>query len=300
MSHILSYDKIYFSDYKEIFSYYVIDEFLKNCPFHIETKSSCSGSYPKLSDSEVIFVFFMAFSNYGGNYSKSMSSLFNAGFIKNKLSKGQFSARIYQLQQFIYQINNLFSEIAKENNKKYSLDTFPVPVCHNIRIKRSKLVKGEDYRGYTSSKRQYFYGFKIHLITSADGIVTEFEFSPGSVEDLAGYNLLNFDLPEGSEINMDKAYNFYQKEDLLMEAALIKANVIRKSNSKKEDNTPYQNYIKQVERRHIETNISDIERLFAKKIHVTNEAGFYLKILGFILAYNMERFFKVSNNYINK
>jgi hypothetical protein len=300
MSHILSYDKIYFSDYKEIFSYYVIDEFLKKCPFHIETKSSCSGSYPKLSDSEVIFVFFMAFSNYGGNYSKSMSSLFNAGFIKNKLSKGQFSARIYELQQFIYQINNLFSEITKENNKKYSLDTFPVPVCHNIRIKRSKLVKGEDYRGYNSSKRQYFYGFKIHIITSADGIVTEFEFSPGSVEDLAGYNLLNFDLPEGSEINMDKAYNFYQKEDLLMEAALIKANVIRKSNSKKEDNTPYQNYIKQVERRHIETNISDIERLFAKKIHVTNEAGFYLKILGFILAYNMERFFKVSNNYINK
>jgi hypothetical protein len=299
MSHILKSNNIEFAEYKEIFSYYVIDEYLKNCGHHVETKCSASGTYPKLSDAEVIFVFFMSFSNYGGNYSKSMSSLFNAGFIKNKLSKGQFSTRIKVLKQYIFQIYYLFSAIAKENNKKFSLDTFPLSVCHNIRIRRCKLLKGKQYRGYNSSKKQYFYGFKVHLITAADGIVTEFEFSPGAVEDLAGYNLLNFDLPEGSELNMDKAYNFYSKEDLLREIALIKPNVIRKSNSKKEDNTPYQNYIKQVERRHIETNISQIELLFPKKIHVTNEAGFYLKILGFILAYNMELFFKLSVNIIN-
>jgi Transposase DDE domain len=299
MSHILSSNKIEFADYKEIFSYYVIDEYLKNCGCHVETKCSASGDYPKLSDAEVIFVFFMSFSNYGGNYAKAMSSLFNAGFIKNKLSRGQFSTRIYKLYSYIFQIYYLFSEIAKQNNKKFSLDTFPLSVCHNIRIKRCKILKDERYRGYNSSKKQYFYGFKVHLITAADGIVTEFEFSPGSVEDLAGYNLLNFDLPKGSELNMDKAYNFYQKEDLLREIALIKPNVIRKSNSRKEDNTPYENYIKQVERRHIETNISQIERLFPEKIHVTNETGFYLKILGFILAYNMELFFKLSANSIN-
>lgn len=299
MSHILSSNKIEFADYKEIFSYYIIDEYLKNCGHHIETKCSASGDYPKLSDAEVAFVFFMSFSNYGGNYTKSMSSLFNAGFIKNKLTKGQFSTRIYKLYQYIYQIYNLFSEIAKKSNEKFSLDTFPLSVCHNIRIKRCKILKGEQYRGYNSSKKQYFYGVKVHLITAADGTVTEFEFSPGSLSDLSGYNLLNFDLPKGSELNMDKAYNFQEKENLLEETALIKPNVIRKSNSKNDDNTPYQNYIKQVERRHIETNISLIERNFPKKIHVTNETGFYLKILGFILVYNMETFFKLSSNILN-
>jgi hypothetical protein len=299
MSHNLISNKIEFSDYKEIFSYYLIDEYLKNCGHHIETKCSASGNCPKLSDAEIIFVFFMSFSDYGGNYSKSMSSLFRAGFIKNKLSRGQFSIRIYKLYPYIYQIYCLFSEIAKQNNKKFSLDTFPISVCHNIRIKRCKLLKDERYRGYNSSKRQFFYGVKVHLITATDGTVTEFEFSPGAVEDLAGYNLLNFDLPQGSELNMDKAYNFYQKEDLLCEIAQIKPNVIRKSNSKKEDNTPYQNYIKQVERRHIETDISVIQQQFLKKIHVTNEAGLYLKILGFILAYNMETFFKLSVNLLN-
>ena len=198
-----------------------------------------------------------------------------------------------------YQIYLLFSEIAKQTNKKFSLDTFPLAVCHNIRIKRCKIVKGEEHRGYNSSKREYFYGFKVHLITAADGTVTEFEFSPGAVEDLASYNLLNFDLPKGSELNLDKAYNFYLQEDLLAENAEIKPNVIRKSNSKREDNTPAQNFIKQEERRHVETNISLIERLFPKKIHVTNVQGFYFKILGFILAYNMETYFKIVVNSFN-
>lgn len=299
MSHILNNVKIEFSDYKEIFSYYVIDEFLKNCGYHKETKPSASGVYAKLCDAEIIFVYFMSFSNYGGNYSKTMSSLYNAGFIKNKLSRGQFSKRIYALRMYIFQIYMLFGEIAKQSNKKFSLDTFPLAVCHNIRIKRCKLLKGEAYRGYNSSKREFFYGFKVHLITAADGTVTEFEFSPGALEDLASYNLLNFDLPGGAELNMDKAYNFYLQEDLLAETGQITPNVIRKSNSKKEDNTVPQNFIKQVERRHIETNISLIERLFPKKIHVTNVEGFYFKILGFILAYNMEAFFKASMNLIN-
>jgi hypothetical protein len=299
MSHILNTPIAEFADYKEIFSYYVIDEYLKNCGHHIETKDSASGFYTKLSDAEVIFVYFMSFSSYGGNYSKAMSSLANAGYIKNKLSRGQFSKRSYALNVYIFQIYCLFSEIAKQNNKNFALDTFPLAVCHNIRIKRCKLVKGEKHRGYNSSKREFFYGFKVHIITAADGLVTEFEFSPGSVEDLAGYNLLNFDLPKGSELNMDKAYNFYQQEDLLADCAEIIPNVIRKANSKKEDNTPAQNFIKQVERRHIETDISLIERLFPKKIHVTNVQGFYFKILGFILAYNMETFFKVSVNNAN-
>jgi hypothetical protein len=299
MSHILNTVKLEFADYKEIFSYYVIDEFLKNCGYHIETKPSASGVCSKLCDAEIIFIYFMSFSNYGGNYSKAMTALYNAGFIKNKLSRGQFSKRIYALQMYIFQIYLLFSEIAKQNNKKFSLDTFPLAVCHNIRIKRCKLVKGEAHRGYNSSKRVYFYGFKVHMITAADGTVTEFEFSPGALEDLAGYNLLNFDLPKGSELNMDKAYNFYLQEDLLAENAEIVPNVIRKSNSKRSDNTPAQNFIKQVERRHIETDISLIERYFPKKIHVTNVQGFYFKILGFILAYNMETFFKVSIKMFN-
>jgi hypothetical protein len=291
MSHILETKSVQFTDYREVFIYYVVDEYLKNCDHHIETKPSASNSCPKLSDAEIIFTFIMAFSSYGGNYARAMSSLYNAKYIKNILSKGQFSTRIYKLYPIIFEIYTLFGTISKEINKKYALDTFPVALCHNIRIKRSKLIKGKEYRGYNSSKKEYFYGFKIHLITAMDGTVTEFEFSPGAVGDIDGYNLLNFDLPPGSELFMDKAYNFYQREDELSEIAQIMPKVIRKINSKKADNTYEANKIKQEDRRHIETDISLIVRLFPKKIHVTNVAGFFLKILGFILAYNINIYF---------
>mgnify|MGYP007128967917 CR=1 FL=1 len=91
---------------------------------------------------------------------------------------------------------------------------------------------------------------------------------------------------------------FFERS-LLAENAEIIPNVIRKSNSKRTDNTPVQNRIKQIERHHIETDISLIERYFPKKIHVTNVQGFYFKILDFMLAYNMETFFKVANQIAN-
>lgn len=294
MSHILPKSDIKFSEYREVFIYYVVDEYLKNCDHHVETKPSASNSYPKLSDAEIIFIYLMSFSSYGGNYSRAMSSLYNAGYIKRTLSKGQFSTRIYALQGLIFEIYALLGAISKEVNTKYALDTFPLALCHNIRIKRCKIIKGEEHRGFNSSKKEFFWGFKVHIITALDGTVTEFEFSPGGLEDLAGYNLLNFDLPQGSELFMDKAYNFYQREDELSESAQITPKVIRKKNSKKDDNTYVQNLLKQVDRKHIETDISLIQRLFPRKIHVTNVKGFFLKILGFILVHNINIFFDQS------
>jgi hypothetical protein len=41
----------------------------------------------------------------------------------------------------------------------YSIDSFPIAVCDNIRICRSKLYDGaESYRGYQASQKRYFYG----------------------------------------------------------------------------------------------------------------------------------------------
>ena len=42
----------------------------------------------------------------------------------------------------------------------YSIDSFPISVCHKIRIARSKIVQGEEYRGYCDSKRDYFIALK--------------------------------------------------------------------------------------------------------------------------------------------
>ncbi len=53
---------------------------------------------------------------------------------------------------------------------EYIIDSFPVKLCHNIRTGRCRLFWEEKYRGYNASKREYFYGVKIELVTTADGI----------------------------------------------------------------------------------------------------------------------------------
>jgi len=55
----------------------------------------------------------------------------------------------------------IISEIFKKRNqgREYIPDSFPVPVCDNIRISRARIFKGKEYRGYMASKKNIFMVF---------------------------------------------------------------------------------------------------------------------------------------------
>lgn len=260
--------------------YYIIDEYLKNS-FHKEDKQVT------MSDSEIIFVYVIAFKYHAGNYAQTLEYSRQSGLIKRILSPSRYSRRMNRLKDIIEQIQSFLAEIIKKtNNNEYCIDSFPLPVCKNVRIKRCKLLQGKEYLGFNSSKEEYYYGFKVHIITTRDEGIVEFEFSPAKYHDQIAFSLLNFDLPEGSEIFEDKAYNNYEQEDIVKESSNINLLPIRKKNSKKQDNQPYINYYRQVKRKIIESVISKLQGLFPKKIHSTNVEGFLFKIVGFILAHN--------------
>ena len=77
----------------------------------------------------------------------------------------------------------------------YVIDSFPVSVCKNVRISGSKLIRGEGFRGYNASKKEYFYGFKIHVITTGEGLPVEFLVTPASVHDNKALQRMDMDLP---------------------------------------------------------------------------------------------------------
>jgi aromatic ring hydroxylase len=53
----------------------------------------------------------------------------------------------------------------------YVIDSVPIAVCDNIRIRRSKIYRHEKYRGYKASKKRYFYGLKF-ILEFAYGLAT--------------------------------------------------------------------------------------------------------------------------------
>lgn len=61
------------------------------------------------------------------------------------------------------------------------VDSTPLKVCHNRRIKRHRVFAGLAERGKTSMG--WFFGFKLHLIVNDQGEILAFQLTPGNVDD---------------------------------------------------------------------------------------------------------------------
>ena len=96
-------------------------------------------------------------------------------------------------------------------------------------------------------------------------------------------SLLAYELPDGSIIYADKAYNDYEIEDFLKEVDHIKLIPIRKKNSKRAL-PPEVSFVQHYYRKMIETAGSLIEQLLPKSIHAVTSQGFELKMALFVIA----------------
>ena len=61
------------------------------------------------------------------------------------------------------------------------IDSTPLKVCHNLRIKSHKVFKDIAQRGVSSTG--WFYGFKVHLVINDCGDLLAVKFTPGNLDD---------------------------------------------------------------------------------------------------------------------
>jgi len=265
--------------------YCFIDDFLKASGHREDCRV-------EVSDSEVITIAINAMLHFGGNFERSRLILTELGLIKRLLSRSRFSRRMNRLADLIYRLFHQLGAVLKELHweSRYLLDSFPVAVCDNIRIKRCRIIQDEQYRGLMSSKRRFFYGVRVQIMATSDGIPLEFCILPGACWDLQGMAQLALDLPVEAQLFVDAGYNFYEWEDYLQEIENLKLQVPRKKNSKR-GREPWLEIYKSLVRKYIETTIGEISKLFPKKIHATNLNGFLLKIALFLFAYQIDKAF---------
>ncbi len=96
------------------------------------------------------------------------------------LSQSRFSRFGHRLFLPLLDLFDYLGTILKSLNDRseYMKYSFPVPICDNIRIRSARLASNEDYRGYIASKKRYFYGIRVQLLSTIDGIPVEFVFKP--------------------------------------------------------------------------------------------------------------------------
>jgi len=238
----------------------------------------------QMTDAQIMTTAIVAALYFGGNYESARHFLKEHGYIPNMLSKSRFCRRLHRIRPMFESLFSQLAEVFKALNTQsiYIIDTYPVAVCDNIRISTSKLYTSEVYRGYQVSKKRYFYGIKVHLLVTTTGEPVEFFFTPGSVGDVEGLWIYQFDIPTDSVVYADKAYNDYRVEDALAEAG-IELKPIRKKSLLRQF-PPWVEYVQQYHRKRIETTNSMITRLLPKSIHAVTDKGFELKVFLFILA----------------
>ncbi len=252
----------------------------------------------RLSTAEVMTVPLVAATFFGGNIDITRLFLGGYGYMPRMISKSHLNRRLHAIEPALWQgLFTLLAEVFKsdqhDSDRRYAVDSLPVPVCDNIRIRRCRLYPLErdgaanaSFRGYIPSKRRYFYGLRVHLVVTGAGEPVEFALAAGSEADIAVFKELNLDLPKGSIIYADKAYTDYDYEDLLEEVGLhLKAQ--RKKNSRR-PLPAWEEYLGKPIRQYIETVFSHLTSFFPNKIHAVTSRGFELKIVCFLLAFSIQ------------
>lgn len=270
---------------KVIALYCIVDDLLKGI-------GHCEPSNRKMSDSEVITTALVSALYFGGHQDNGRGFMQMTGLVSRMLDKSNFCRRLHRLEGLLcslfFQLGHYLK--AMVGAAEYIVDSFPVAVCHNMRISRAKILQGQQWRGYTASMRQYFYGVKVQVLTTATGIPVEFCFVPGREHDGVALCQLPLQVAAESRIYADNAYTHQQIEEMMLQAEGVELMVQRRANNKKQDE-PWIRFIKQYMRKPIETAFSGIKALFPKKIHAVTAKGFLLKIVLFIMAFTFNKLF---------
>jgi hypothetical protein len=142
----------------------------------------------EMSDAEVMNTALVAARYFAGNHQNACAALKTLGYIPNMLRHSRYNRRLHRITPLFQTLFEHLTEAAKTENVNniYSVDTFPVVVCDNIRISRCRRYQGETWRGKIASKRRHFYGLKVHLMVSEAGAIVEAFFTPGACSDVVG------------------------------------------------------------------------------------------------------------------
>ena len=199
--------------------------------------------------------------------------------------RSQFNRTRRNLMQVM---NLIFTQIATNfENEVLIVDSFPLEVCKFGRAKFCKTFREEGATySYNASKKETFFGYKVHAITTSEGAVKLFEITPANVDDRKGLEDFSAVLPVNSIVIADKGYQSHNLEKNLADIG-ISLLALRRNNSIQNYSANFRQMIFKMRRR-IETDFSqlstqfNIERVLAKKFQ-----GLCVRILTKFLAFNL-------------
>jgi hypothetical protein len=194
----------------------MVDEFCIH--FEAQIKANLIGNTskrrPTMSTSEVI----------------TLMILFHSGCFRNMKHFYEYYVKLHLGAEFPNTVSyNRFTELMQSAILPLSLfmktcclgecsgityvDSTPIRVCKNKRIKRNKVFKGIAELG--KSSMGFFFGFKLHLVVNDKGEILNFVITKGNVDDREPLNNERFIQCIKGKLYADKGYLSKQLTNLL-------------------------------------------------------------------------------------
>ena len=168
------------------------------------------------------------------------------------------------------------------------VDSFPLAVCEFGRARFTKLFKfeGANY-GNCPSKKQTYFGYKVHALCTTNGYISDFYLSPASTDDRAAVWELIETYNRHLQLIGDKGYTGARfAEELAIEQGVLMI-ALKKDNDKNSYPKPIRQQIFKIRRR-IETSFSQLNDQFnAETTRAKAVWGLLTRLQTKILAFNL-------------
>ena len=278
------------NDLKDLFTIIFVlvdDVYNEIIPSNIKNRRNISDS--KLSDSEIISIsivgeaitidsekawFFFV--------KKNFKDLFpNIG------DRTRFNRTKRNLFMVIKEIQKYFSNLPMFLNDDIRIiNSMPIPVCKFARSYFNKSFKDISSYGYCASKKETYFGLKLHALITTSGFITDFFLTSANVDDRAAVHEL-IEEKQLIKIIADKGYvDETLKEQLKKEKDILLISLKRK-NSKNPLEKQLRNTLSKTRRR-VETSFSQLAEQFnINKVLAKSKWGLMLRITLKILAHNI-------------
>lgn len=257
------------------------------------------GTKPKFSDIEVIALSLTAecLSIDSENHLFSKLNKEYASEFKNMISRRQYNDRRKLLFNKTEQVRKLMVERLNRQADVFAIDSMPLEICKLSREKRNKMGKESEHhcpdKGYCASQKKYFYGYKLHSVCSAAGVIESLDLTKASVHDVHYLKDVK-ELFSNCIITGDKGYIGRQHQINLFETAQIQLEVPLRNNQKEQK--PVIRILKKVRKR-IETVFSQLcDQFMIQRNYAKSFTGFKSRVLAKITGFTILQFL---NKFIN-
>ena len=235
----------------------------------------------QVNQAEVLTVAVVAAKYFQNNHERALYVMQGIGYLSGTLSVSRFNRRLHALSECLMALLDLLGDLFAQG-EVFIIDSMPLPVCRRVRARRCTKVQGRAYYGYCAAHKTHYFGWKLHLTCTSDGVPVAFDKLPAAYHDLTPIHELTVGLPPGTCVVADKAYNSYPDE--LYSYLFGGVRIVARRRQNMSPNSASDALLLQQHRSTVETVNSQLEKMGVQRLHARTTIGFDVKLYASLLA----------------